>query len=307
MPVDRILRNLIMWQRADGPPVPIRALTVEQARARYLANAIRPRRDDDDISIIDRTIGTPSFPVRVYTPPADRGRVITFLHGGGWVLGDLDSHDGICRRLATTLGAIVVSAGYRRAPEFPYPAPLLDAAAAARWTSRSFPDRDHVIAGDSAGASLALGVALDTPDVEFAAQLLLYPPVDQSLHLASKSPYAEGYLLSVDDMAFYYGLYCPDPRRRDDIALNLLDADLRDMPPAVVATAEFDPLHAEGLELVDELIASDVPVIHVPGPGLVHGYFQMQDTVPAAATCAQRVLGELETVLRSPARVATRR
>jgi acetyl esterase len=306
MPLDRILRNLIMWQRADGPPVPIRALTVEHARERYLANAIRSRRDDMDISTTDRMIGTPSFPVRVYTPRADQGRVITFLHGGGWVLGDLDSHDGICRRMATALGAVVVSAGYRRAPEFPYPAPLLDAAAAARWTSRSFPERDHVIAGDSAGASLALGVALEARDVDFAAQLLLYPPVDQSLHLASKSPYAEGYLLSVDDMAFYYGLYCPDPGMRADIALNLLDADLRDLPPTVVATAEFDPLHDEGVELTEELKASDVPVVHVPGPGLVHGYFQMQDTVPAAATCVRQVLDELDTVLRSPVGVATR-
>ncbi|MGW1893547.1 alpha/beta hydrolase [Streptomyces sp. NPDC002004] len=307
--MDRILRNLITWQRADGPPVPARELTVEQARERYLANAVRPRREGSDsltaVTAVDRMIDTAdgsSFRTRVYTPESDEGRVVTYLHGGGWVVGDIDSHDGVCRTLAASLGAVVVSADYRRAPEFPYPTPLLDAAAAARWTSRSFPGRDHVIAGDSAGASLAVGVALDardTGDIDFAAQLLVYPPVDPSLRFASTSEHAEGYLLSVDDMAHYYDLYIPDPQRRGEPALSLLNADLRNLPPTVVATAEFDPLRDEGIELADKLGVTDVPVRHVPGPGLVHGYFLMQDMVPAAALCARRVLEELDAVLRS--------
>ncbi|WP_344107088.1 alpha/beta hydrolase [Nocardiopsis rhodophaea] len=291
-------------------------MTVEQARERYLMNAIRPRRQDSGshtaVTAVDRTIDAAdgsSFRSRVYTPESDEGRVVTYLHGGGWVAGDIDSHDGACRVLAASLGAVVVSADYRRAPEFPYPTPLLDAAAAARWTSRSFPSRDHVIAGDSAGASLAIGVALDardTGDIDFAAQLLLYPPVDPSLRFALTSQYAEGYLLSVDDMAWYYDLYVPDPRQRSEPALNLLNADLRNLPPTVVGTAEFDPLHDEGVELADKLGVSDVPVCHVLGAGLVHGYFLMQDIVPTAGTCAQRVLRELDMVLQS-ARGASRR
>ncbi|MEU0007612.1 alpha/beta hydrolase [Streptomyces sp. NPDC006314] len=301
---------MIKWQRADGPPVPMRALTVEQARERYLSNAALPRRQDGGpraaVTAVDRTIDTAdgsAFRCRVYTPGTDEGRVVTYLHGGGWALGDIDSHDQACRIVAASLGAVVVSADYRRAPEFPYPTPLLDAIAAARWTSRSFPGREHVLAGDSAGAHLAVGVALDardTGDLGFAAQLLLYPPVDPRLLFAAASPYAEGYLLTVDDMAYHYDLYVPDARRRFDPAVDLLNADLRNLPPAVVATAEFDPLHDEGVELADKLAVAGVPVRHVPGPGLVHGYFLMQDIVPAAATCGERVLRELDAVLRSP-------
>jgi len=309
MPLDRILRNLITWQRADGPPTPLRALTVEQARELYLANAIRPRREDSDplvaVTAVDRTIDNAdgsSFLCRVYALESDERRVITYLHGGGWVRGDIDSHDWVCRILAVSLGAVVVSADYRRAPEFPYPVPLRDAVAAARWTAGSFPGHDHVIAGDSAGASLALGVALDardTGDVEFAAQLLLCPPADPSLRIMSASEHAEGYMLTVDDMAWYYEMYVPDPQRRSDPAVDLLNANLRDLPPTVLGTAEFDPLHDEGEELAGKLRASGVSVRHVPGPGLVHGYFLMQDIVPSAAACAQRVLQELDTVLIS--------
>ncbi|MFF1781846.1 alpha/beta hydrolase [Streptomyces virginiae] len=309
MPLDRMLRNLITWQRADGPPVPVRAVGVEQARARYLANtAVPPRAGAGPraaVTSVDRSVDTPdgaAFRCRVYTPETDEGRVVvTYLHGGGWVLGDIDSHDRACRSIAVSLGAVVVSADYRRAPEFPYPTPLLDAVAAARWTARRFPGRDHVLAGDSAGASLSVGVALharDTGELGLAAQLLLYPPVDPRLLFAAASDHAQGYLLTVDDMAYHYDLYVPDARRRSDPAVDLLNADLRNLPPTVVATAEFDPLHDEGVELADKLAVAGVPVRHVPGPGLVHGYFLMQDIVPAAAVRSERVLEELAGVLR---------
>lgn len=311
MPLDRILRSLSTWQRAEGPPLPVRALTVEAARERYRANALGPRRGNGGpaagVTAADRAVDAgdgSSFRCRVYTPEADERRVMTFLHGGGWVLGDIDSHDGVCRALAASLGAVVVSAEYRLAPEFPYPVPLHDAAAAARWTARTFPGRDHVIGGDSAGAALALGVALgarDAGDVGFAAQLLVYPPADPSLRLASAGGPVEGYSLTVDDMAWYYEQYVPEPGLRGDPAVDLLNADLRDLPPAVVATAEFDPLRAEGEALAERLRTAGVPVEHVPGPGLVHGYFLMQGVVPAAAACAERVVQRLDAVLR-PAR-----
>ncbi|MER7083912.1 acetyl esterase [Saccharopolyspora kobensis] len=313
MPLDRMLHNLIKWQRAEGPPTPVRALTVEEARERYLRNAIRPRSAGGGahaaVSTADRMVDSAdgsSFRVRVYAPETDEGRVLTYLHGGGWSLGDVDSHDWACRTAAVSLGAVVVSVDYRRAPEFPYPTPLHDAMTAARWTARCFPGREHVIAGDSAGANMALGVALDardTGDVEFAGQLLVYPVVDPTLRFASNSACAEGYLLSVDDLAHHYDQYLPDPRRRSDPAVDLLNADLRNLPPTVVATAEFDPLHDEGVELAEKLRATGVPVRHVPGPGLVHGYFLMQDIVPAASARARLVLDELAAVL-SPERGA---
>jgi acetyl esterase len=306
MPLDRLLRHLITWQSADGPPIPDRELPVGRARERYRANALRQRWNEDGsapaVTSADRSIEGPdgaALQVRVYTPESDEGRVVTFLHGGGWALGDLDSHDWACRCLAASLGAVVVAVDYRLAPEFSYPAPVQDATAAARWTARTFPDRVQVIAGDSAGASLSLGVILGAPDLRFAAQLLIYPPVDPSLIIASAGEHAKGYLLSVEDMAWNYEQYVPDPRRRADPAVDLLTADFRGMPPTVVATAEFDPLHDEGVELVAKMGAAGVPVRHVPGEGLVHGYFLMQDIVPAAAVCTQRVFQELDALLRA--------
>ncbi|MGW0770433.1 alpha/beta hydrolase [Streptomyces sp. NPDC002676] len=305
MPLDRLLRHLIAWQSVDGPPVPDRELTVDQARERYRGNAVRPRSDADPaVASTDRTIeaadGT-ALRVRVYTPqPAESAerRVVTYLHGGGWVLGDLDSHDRACRGLAASLGAVVVAVEYRLAPEFPYPTPLRDAIAAARWTARTFPGRSHVIAGDSAGASLALGTALEARDLRFAAHLLIYPPVDPTLTLLSSSEHAKGYLLSADDMAWNYEQYVPDARLRTDPAVDLLNADLRDLAPTVVATAEYDPLHEEGAELVARMRAAGVPARLVTGEGLVHGFFLMQDMVPAAAACTERVIRELDAVLR---------
>jgi acetyl esterase len=307
MPLDRILRNLLRWRSVDGPQVPLRDLTVEESRRRYRAAAIRPRtaeRDGTDrVTVADEKIDADdSTPLRcrVYTPETDRGRVVTYLHGGGWVLGDLDTHDRACRLVAERLGAVVVSVDYRRAPEHPHPVPLRDSIAGARWTSRVFRDRVHVLAGDSAGAALALGVALharDHDDVPIAAQLLLYPPVDPSLRLASAGPHAEGYLLSVDDMAWHYDLYVPDHDQRRDPAVDLLNADLSGLPPAVVATAEFDPLCAEGDALAAKLREQGVSVRHVPGPGLVHGYFLMHDLVPAAAARGELVLAELDSML----------
>ncbi|MCK9893433.1 alpha/beta hydrolase [Frankia sp. AgB32] len=304
MPLDRLLRHLIAWQSSDGPSVPDHELTIEQARERYRANAVRPNSEKAGagpaVTSADRLIDGPdgaALGVRVYTPESVGGRVVTFLHGGGWALGDLDSHDWVCRAMAASLGAVVVSVDYRRPPEFPYPTPLHDAIAAARWTALSFPRRTHVIAGDSAGGSLSLGVVLEARDVRFAAQLLIYPPVDPSLILASASERSKGYLLSVDDMARNYERYVPDPRRRADPAVDLLNADLRDLPPTVLATAEYDPLHDEGMELAAKMRAAGVPVHHVPGEGLVHGYFLMQGVVPAAAACAQRVLRALDGLL----------
>ncbi|MFF9765923.1 alpha/beta hydrolase [Streptomyces sp. NPDC053086] len=306
MPLDRLLRHLIAWQSIDGPPVPDRELTIQQARERYRVNAVRRREDQDGsgpaVTSTDRLIDGPdgaALGVRVYTPESAGRRVITFLHGGGWALGDLDSHDWVCRAMAASLGAVVVSVDYRRAPEFPYPTPLRDAVAAARWTARSFPGRTHVIAGDSAGAHLSLGVVLQARDVRFAAQLLIYPPVDPSLVIASVSERGKDYLLSVEDMAWNYEQYVPDPLRRSDPAVDLLKADFRGLPPTVIATAEYDPLHDEGVELAARMRAAGVAVRHVPGEGLVHGYFLMQSIVPAAAECAQRVIRELDTLLRS--------
>jgi acetyl esterase len=245
------------------------------------------------------------FRVRTYLPPTDRGRLVTYLHGGGWTVGDVDTHDAVCRRISTVLGAVVVSVDYRRAPEYPHPAPLNDGIAAASWAARTHPGRTHVIAGDSAGGALALAITMhhrDHADADapgFAAQMLIYPPADPTMKSESIASYGTGYLSDVDDLRWYYELYLPHPEDANDPAIDLLNADHRGLPPTVISTAEFDPLCDEGAELAARMAASGVPVRHVPADGLVHGYLLMADIVPAAETAMNSVLAALEETLQT--------
>lgn len=247
-------------------------------------------------SVEDRTVDGPDgpVPVRVYEPEVRRDRVLTYLHGGGWVVGDLDTHDPVCRRLTNALGATVVAVDYRLAPEHPYPAPLDDTMAALRWTSFAFPGRRHIVAGDSAGASLAAGAALRARSAgpALAAQLLVYPATDPAMRQRSIENNGEGYFLTRSDMIWFYDHYLPEQAWRRDQFVDLLNTpDLTGLPPAVVATAEFDPLRDEGDAYADRLRDAGVEVRHVPGPGLVHGYFAFLGLVDeaerrVAASCA---------------------
>ncbi|WP_369211253.1 alpha/beta hydrolase [Streptomyces flavofungini] len=302
--MDRFVRALIKW-RAGGRPEPARTLPVAQLRDRYAAQAAHARGGDArdaDIETKDHLLDVVDgeFGVRTYLPPADRGRLVTYLHGGGWMVGDVDTHDPVCRRIAHDLGAVVVSVDYRRAPEHPHPGPLRDGIAASEWADRAFPGRQHVIAGDSAGGALAIGIAMHHRDhggIGFAAQLLVYPPADPYLRSESARRYGTGYLSDVDDLRWYYDQYVPDPAHRTDPEINLLGADHRGLPPTVIGTAEFDPLHDEGVELAVRLAAHGVQVHHVPASGLVHGYLLMADIVPAAAVATRNVLAAVEQML----------
>ncbi|MEV4927235.1 alpha/beta hydrolase [Streptomyces roseoverticillatus] len=310
--MDRFVRALIQWQ-AGGRPEPARTLPLAQLRARYAAQAAAHVRgaaaEDAGIETKDQLIdgGDGEFGVRTYLPPTDRGRLVTYLHGGGWTVGDVDTHDPVCRRIAAALGAVVVSVDYRRAPEHPHPGPLLDGIAASEWAERTFPGRPHVIAGDSAGGALAVGISMHHRDhgtITFAAQLLVYPPADPQLQSPSARTYGSGYLSEVDDLHWYYDQYVPDPAHRTDREINLLGADHHGLPPTVIGTAEFDPLHDEGVELAVRLAAHGVDVHHVPAPGLVHGYLLMAGIVPAAAAATQNVLAAVEQML-TPAPMAS--
>ncbi|MBN9098485.1 MAG: alpha/beta hydrolase [Pseudonocardia sp.] len=252
----------------------------------------------------DTTVDGPGgpIPVRVYAPEHDRGRAVTYLHGGGWVLGDLDTHDPVCRRVANAVGAVVVAVDYRLAPEHPHPAPLDDATAALRWTASQFPGRTLGVAGDSAGASLAAGVALRARDggLPLAAQLLWYPPTDPTMGLASVTANGEGYFLTAKDMTWFYAQYVPGGTADPQVAL--VDADVAGVAPAVVATAEFDPLRDEGDAYADRLRAAGVEVRHVPGPGLIHGYAAFLGAVDAADVRAAEVLAAFDALLSRPGR-----
>ncbi|GIF45561.1 acetyl esterase [Asanoa ferruginea] len=220
----------------------------------------------------DRTIE--SVPVRVYTPPgADRPDVVVYLHGGGWVVGGLDTGDAIARAICDIVDATVVSVDYRLAPEHPFPAALTDCATVVRWAADRRP-RWLGVAGDSAGGNLAAALAN-----EFSAlvggQLLLYPALDPRQDTASYRTFAEGYHLTSAAMAYYWRAYAmPGPVSHGDLAA---------LPAAVIATAHFDPLHDEGQGYAARLVEAGVPTVYLPSPTLPHGWADMTDRVPAAA------------------------
>jgi acetyl esterase/lipase/galactose mutarotase-like enzyme len=261
----------------------------------------------------DRTVDGPGGPLRlrVYRG-GQRGSgserpVVVWLHGGGWVLGDLDTVDPICRRVANALGAVVVSVDYRLAPEHPHPEPLDDALAALRWAAHRWPDSPLVVAGDSAGAGLAAAAALRARDEggpRLAAQLLAYPALDPGRGTASMAENATGYGLTAEDMAAFYAAHVPGERARDPLAAPGT-ADLTGLPPAVVATAEFDPLRDEGDRYAEQLATAGVPTTHLPGPGLVHGFLALGEVSVAAAARRDDVLRATADLLdRTAARPA---
>jgi acetyl esterase len=241
---------------------------------------------------------TGGVPVRVYEPPNPRGATLIYLHGGGWVLGNVETHDPLCRRVTNATGARVVSVDYRLAPEHPFPAGLNDAEDVLHWLRADDPDRPLGVAGDSAGASLAAGLALRARDqqVPLAAQLLLYPATDPAMTSASIAENGTGYFLTEHDMTWFYQQYLRADTENAPGA-DLAHADVAGVAPAIVATAEFDPLRDEGSAYAERLMAAGVPTEYVPGPGLIHGFAGFLGVVDAADAAVATILDRLSQLL----------
>lgn len=297
--LDAELAAAIERLTADGW-LPITRPRVDEARRNYRGLADLRRGSAVPVAAVedDVVLGPDAdVAVRVYTPTAPRDITVVWLHGGGWVVGDLETGDAAARRVAEHLGATVVSVDYRLAPEHPHPAPLQDVHAGLRWAAERRPTDRLVIGGDSAGAGLAAGGALLARDwgPELDAQLLFYPGLDPSMRSASATENAAGPFLTREDMVWFYDRYVPDPALRHDPSVSLLDAtELDGLAPAVIGTAELDPLRDEGLAHADALAAAGVPVHRLFGAGLTHGYFGL-----GAASRAARVEGDraLDAVL----------
>jgi acetyl esterase/lipase len=214
---------------------------------------------------------------------------IVYFHGGGWVVGSLETYDALARALANAAGAVVVNVGYRLAPEHPFPAAVDDCFAAAQWAG------DHAaelgaepgrlaFGGDSAGANLATVVARRARDAggpELVHQLLVYPALDPTRSSASYRELGEGYLLSAEDMQWYWHQYigCADPSHPD---LAPAGADLAGLPSATVFTAEYDPLREEGEAYARALEAAGVDVELKRWEGVTHGFFRWRAFTPAS-------------------------
>ncbi|WP_436493266.1 alpha/beta hydrolase [Actinokineospora sp. HUAS TT18] len=225
-----------------------------------------------------------SLPARFYTPDGlgDDAPLLVYYHGGGWVVGDLDSHDQVSRFLATRAGVKVLSVDYRLAPEHRFPAAVDDALMAFDYAVKNAaelgidPDR-IAVGGDSAGGNLAAVTSIQAVRAGGAVpkfQLLIYPAVDASVRRRSRELFAEGFFLTSDDMDWFRDHYAPEEADwTNPLFSPLLAEDLTGLPPAYVATAGFDPLRDEGEAYADKLKEAGVKVLAVRYPDLIHGYF----------------------------------
>ncbi len=237
------------------------------------------------------------MPVRRYRPLHAGDGAILFFHGGGWVAGSLDTHDGVCRRLAIASGCHVFAVEYRLAPEHPFPAGLDDAAAAIAWMAGAAGDfgvdpQKLVVAGDSAGGTLATAACLARPRGEppIALLLLICPILDLAEESASRRAFAEGYFLSAATMAKDLADYTPKGADLRDPRLSPLHAiDLSPLPPTHIHVAEFDPFRDEGLAFAERLTAMGGETTATLHPGMIHYFYAMPGAIPYAETALAEI------------------
>jgi acetyl esterase len=232
---------------------------------------------------------------RIYTPVAASGPLpgLIYFHGGGFVVGGLDSHDGLCRQLAVQGGFAVVAVDYRLAPEHPYPAATEDALAATLWikegaASLGLDAGKLGVGGDSAGANLAAVVTQQVREragIKLACQLLMFPNTQIGGQGHSWDKFASGYFIERQMVERFYDLYLPAGIDRADPSVSPLNAkDFAGLPPAYVMLAGYDPLRDEGLAYADQLRAAGVPVEVADYPNLVHCFIYLQTILPEART-----------------------
>lgn len=283
---------------------PLRELGVEACRTMTDRQAAHSYRVPIE-TVEDRVVGdAAAVPVRIYRP-SGRAQlpVLVYFHGGGWIMGGIESHDATCRHLAVEVGCIVVSAEYRLAPEHPFPAAVSDALTVTTWVlahaHEIAGDRSRVaVAGDSAGGNLAAVAAQVARDqgLPLVFQLLIYPVIDRRLDRASMVENETGYLLERSDLAWFWSLYDPDDlAAASPLATPLAATDLRGLPPALVISAEHDPLRDEGEEYGASLRAAGVPVTVTRYPGVFHGFFAMHGLLEAASDAMTEAAGALRS------------
>jgi acetyl esterase len=264
---------------------------------------------------VEDLLGPGRIPVRLYRPATGPRPLVLYAHGGGFVLGDLDSHDSTCRRLAVLADATVLAVDFRRAPEHPGPAAVEDLCDVYRWAIEH-PDLRATasggaagLAGDSSGGAIAVLAAarLVGAGERAAALLLAYPNADLTLSGASVLEKGSGWGLDRRDLAWFVEQWVPDAGRRTDPDVAPLHADLSGLPPTLLATAEHDPLRDEGIALAERLRAAGVHVEHVPGPALVHGYLGLGHLSPAADRAGEELFARFGRLLRSADELSGRR
>lgn len=292
-PDARALLDLMIEKRIP----PVNELAPSEARAAYRERRGFTQPDAPQVALVrDLQAEGPhgAIPLRLYRPQgsdAQRLPALVYLHGGGWVIGDLDTHDVLCRELARHAGCAVLSVDYRLAPEYRFPVAVDDAFAALRWVAREADalgiDATRLaIGGDSAGGNLAAVAAIlarDAGGPALAFQLLIYPATDQRQDTASHAALGEGYLLTRDSLQYYRAHYLPEPASWDDWrASPLRHPDLSGLPPALVLTAGHDPLRDEGLAYAQRLSDAGSRATQLCFERQIHGFITMGRVIDEA-------------------------
>ncbi len=305
---DPINKQILDELAAMGAP-PIHSMAPSDARRGdlILAAACQGDKPQEQVGRVeDRTIPGPAgeIPIRIYTPKAAAlCGALVFFHGGGWVVGSIEGHDEVCRRLANESGTLVISVGYRLAPEHKFPAGLEDGYAAAAWVAANaaalgYPAGRVAVGGDSAGGNLSAAISLmarDRGGPKLGFQLLIYPAVSASLDWPSVKEFS-GYFVTVEDMNWFMNHYL---RGADDAtnpyAYPMNAKDFRGLPPALVITAEMDPLRDQGEAYAARLREAGVPTILSRYEGVTHVFVNMAPRVKAG----RKALREAGTAIRA--------
>lgn len=312
MPLHPQAEQFLAQQRRLNQP-PLETIPLDVTRKAQRAG-YGPAPDCPPLARIeDRTLAVAGGTIRLrcYTPRgAGPYGACLYFHGGGWVINDIDTHDDLVRRLAAASGCVCVSVDYRLAPEHRYPTAAEDSYAALQWTAAHAAElhvdpRRLAVAGDSAGGNLAAALCLMTrdrggPPLQF--QALIYPIVDCDLNRPSYLENADGYFLTRAQMQWFWESYCPDPARRSEpYAAPLRAPSLAGLPPALILTAEYDPLRDEGAAYAAALTAAGVPAEHVDYAGLIHAFVRRVETFAAAHDAISRIGAALQRTIGAPA------
>lgn len=301
MPVDPCFAALLADKRSElrPPPPHVTLADMRAGNKAYLAATPKVAIHSVEDSVMDGPVG--ALTVRIYRPSGRDGLPATlFCHGGGFVLGDLDTHDSVCHQLARSAQRVVVSVDYRLAPETRFPGSVEDCHAALAWldsqaTALGVDPSRLTVCGDSAGANLALAVAqlarTRGPRVRHAG--LLYPMVDPGCDTASMQEFARGFLLSSAAVRWSWDLYLAGPADATNPLAAPLRADLAGLPPVSIATAEFDPLRDEGEALGARMRTAGVPVRSRRYAGMVHGFAGLAHLTPVAVQAVQDLAADL--------------
>jgi acetyl esterase len=275
------------------------AARAQAARVSELVGAGPELREVEELSI---PVSGEAIAGRRYEP-GDSTATVVWVHGGGWVISDLDTHDAMCRLLALESGCEVIALDYRRAPEHPFPVPLEDSWEALRWAAGQRPGRALVLGGDSAGGNMAAVCARRARDLggpELALQVLVYPVTHCDFTRPSYEQYGDSpdTFLRTDEMRWFWDHYVSDPVARTNPEASPLRAgNFSELPPAVVLTAEFDPLRDEGVAYAEALRGAGVPVSHHHYDDMVHGFFARVNLLERGNEAVAQVGGEIRAAV----------